>query len=97
MLSPLAFTNPQPIFFDHAMLASLGLTIDFDPTHSLTGPLLAFAGDDTDDDADDETDEDDDKDEDDLDEDEEDEDDEEDDTEEDDADGKEAEDAPELV
>ena len=55
MLSPLAFTNPQPIFFDQALLAALGLSVEANPGHTITGlpsPLPTFAADDADDEAD---------------------------------------------
>ena len=94
MLSPHAFTNPQPIFFDDAILASLGLTLEFDRITGLEAPLHAFAGDDKNDEKDEDGDDEEDEDEDDLDEEAEAE---EDDTEEDDAEDEGAEEAPESV
>ena len=55
MLSPLAFTHPQPIIFDQALLAALGLSVEANPGHTITGlpsPLPTFAADDADDEAD---------------------------------------------
>lgn len=98
MLSPLAFTNPQPIFFDQALLAALGLSVEAYPGHTITGlpsPLFTFAADDADDEADkadEDGDDEDDLDEDDLDE----EDDGDDDIEEEEED-EDAENAPETV
>jgi hypothetical protein len=93
MLSPIAFNNPQPIFFNETILATLGLMIDFDRTTGFAAPMQAFADDDADDEDEDGDDE---EDGDDLDEDDEDEDDEEDDAE-DDTDEDDAEDNEETA
>ena len=104
MLSPIGFTNPQPIFFDQALLAALGLSVEANPGHTITGlpsPLFTFAADDADDEADKDDEDGDDEDgddEDDLDEDDLDEEDDGDDDIEDDAeDDEDAENAPQTV